>query len=625
MPVVSAAPAPRPILDFASLPFMAQPTLSPDGRKVAARLAVDGRQMLGIIDLFAPGIPPAMVPLGQFDLLRWEWVNNGWLVVTLGARTDIQVGRSSRRDIYVRRIAGVSADGRTVNPIKFTESGANTQVIWTATDGSPRILATRQTSIMALGGGTPGVDEVDVSTGKVRRVNEGRSNVFNWYTDTAGAVRMGVGYDDVLRRATLLYRPDASSDFRAIDRVSTKGDDRLRAPLLIGPGAPTLTIAAPAGFDALYDFDMTSLTTGKRVWGADGYDIDGALIGKRENQVIGIRYTSDRPRVHWLLPELAAVQTQLDSAVPGRVAQIESMSDDRKRLLVRVGDPNQPGSYFFYDADKGGAMTRFAYASFALKSARLGPVSTFRYKARDGLEIEAVLTLPPGRDAKALPLILLPHGGPRARDEIGYDWIAQFLADRGYAVVQPNYRGSTGYGDAFQKAGDGEWGGKMQDDLNDAVDDLVRQGVADPKRVTILGASYGGYAALRAAQRDGARYRGAISFAGVSDMVAMLADDGDFLGNGLNDYLKRSAPKLRDVSPIAHAEDFATPVLMIHGAKDMRVPVAQSRRMAARLKGAGKPVEYIEQPEGDHFFTRQADRVQFLESVEAFLKKHNPA
>jgi dipeptidyl aminopeptidase/acylaminoacyl peptidase len=237
-----------------------------------------------------------------------------------------------------------------------------------------------------------------------------------------------------------------------------------------------------------------------------------------------------------------------------------------------------------------------------------------------------VLTVPAGRDARGLPLILMPHGGPYARDDEEWDWWAQFLADRGYAVLQPNYRGSSGFGTAFADKGEGEWGLKMQDDLDDAVDWAVKSGLADPARVCIVGASYGGYAALRAASRGGSLYKCAVSYAGVSDLGAILRYDRRFFNSGASrDWLRRQAPDLRAVSPINHAESFSIPVLIMHGKKDRTVPVAQSREMAEKLEHAGKAFTYIEQPEADHHFTREADRLQFLKELEAFLAKHVPA
>jgi dipeptidyl aminopeptidase/acylaminoacyl peptidase len=299
-------------------------------------------------------------------------------------------------------------------------------------------------------------------------------------------------------------------------------------------------------------------------------------------------------------------------------------------MIVHVGSADQPGAYYYYDTNAG-AMSLLSKVSsrFSTKT-HLGPVKTIHYKARDGLDIAAVLTLPVGSAAKDLPLILMPHGGPFARDSEDWDWWVQFLAWRGYAVLQPNYRGSSGYGTAFAEKGEGQWGLAMQDDLNDAVDWAVKQGIADPKRVCMVGASYGGYAAMRAAQRDPAKYRCAVSYAGVSDLAAMMRYDRRFLNHSTRqDWLKEQAPDFASVSPVHFASQFATPILLMHGKKDRRVQVNQSREMAEKLKAAGK-VEgrdyiYVEQPLADHHFSREADRLEFLEQMDAFLKAHNPA
>jgi dipeptidyl aminopeptidase/acylaminoacyl peptidase len=350
------------------------------------------------------------------------------------------------------------------------------------------------------------------------------------------------------------------------------------------------------------------------------------VLRSDDGKLLGVTWTSDRSRVHWFDPALAQVQADIEKAVAPRSVNIVSWNRDRTRLLVHVADASQPGSYYYYNAAQGGAMTRIAFVNAAVRGQSLNPVSTFRYKARDGLEVEAVLTLPRGRPTGKLPLILMPHGGPEARDSAEYDWWAQFHAERGYAVVQPNYRGSTGYGAKFEDAGDGEWGLKMQDDLNDAVDALAAKGTIDPKRVCIIGGSYGGYAALRGAQRDGARYRCAVSFAGVADLNGMMRYDGGFLNaNASRASWRKSAPDLRAVSPVNAPQDFGAPVLLIHGKKDLRVPVAQSRRMATKLAEASKPYEYLELPLADHHLSRADDRKALLERIEAFLKRYNPA
>jgi dipeptidyl aminopeptidase/acylaminoacyl peptidase len=339
----------------------------------------------------------------------------------------------------------------------------------------------------------------------------------------------------------------------------------------------------------------------------------------------GVEVTENRATTHWTDPTMAALQKKLAAMVQGAQVEISSFTVDRSVVIVKVGDASAPGAYFIYRAADQ-SLQPLAINNQTLKLRRLHPVKTIRYKARDGLEIAAVLTLPRGNAGKNLPLILMPHGGPAARDEEAWDWWSQFLADRGYAVIQPNYRGSTGYGTPFTRKGEGQWGLAMQDDLNDGVKALVEQGIADPKRVCVVGGSYGGYAALRAAQRDGALFRCAVSFAGVSDLQRLLAFDSNALGHEASaDWLKAQAPDFKAISPLFHPEDFSIPVLIVHGKKDRRVPFKQSKLMADRLAAAGKTFQFIEQPEGDHFFTRQEDRLSFLKALEAFLTKYNPA
>jgi dipeptidyl aminopeptidase/acylaminoacyl peptidase len=379
------------------------------------------------------------------------------------------------------------------------------------------------------------------------------------------------------------------------------------------------------GFDALYSYDLATQKTGDKLYGAIGYDLDSAITSDDGSRLIGARYIDTRPRTHWFEPALALIQGQLDSAVGARNAHIISWSHDFSVLMIALESPDRPTVYFLYRPAEG-VMHLFANADEHFGDATWGKVSTIRYKARDGTEIPAVLTLPKGRADKNLPLILMPHGGPFARDDESYDYWVQFLASRGYAVLQPNYRGSSGYGKVFAEKGEGQWGLAMQDDLTDAVKWATGQGIADAKRVCIVGGSYGGYAALRAAQRDHGIYRCAVSFAGVADMQGMLRYDSGFLNSGRRgDWLRKQAPDLKGVSPINFAADVDIPLLLMHGKADMTVPVKQSRQMADRLKAAGKDYRYVEQPLGDHHLSREADRVQFLKELEAFLAKYDPA
>lgn len=620
--VPATATGPRPAEDFAILPFLESPRLSPDGTRYAAKLAAAGVQYLAIKALFQD-TPPAVIGSGGRDINWWRWVNDEWLIAGVGAM-DTYDGV----DFYLRRVVGISADGRKVVPIAFDEAAQNADsVVWVASDGTPRIrLAMQKSLYLDEPGFWPSVMEVNVATGKTKRVLDPQPGVYQWYADATGAVRVGVGSSQGGRTQKLLYRDGDSGTFRILDRASSRKGESLLFPILLSqePGQ-AVAIDAKDGYDAVYRLDLRTLTLGERIYGVKDFDVEDIVVDRAEARLLGVYVMEDARKVHWIDPELAKVQAAVDQSVPGRRASIVSMDAARQRFLIHLGSPDRPGTYYFMDQGQG-KMDRLAFANEKFRGAAANPVRTIRYKARDGLEISAVLTLPVRRGAKALPLVVMPHGGPFARDAEEWDWWAQFLAERGYAVVQPNFRGSSGFGTDFAQKGEGQWGLAMQDDLNDAIAELARQGIADPKRVAIVGGSYGGYAALRAAQRDAALYRCAISFAGVSDLPALLRYDSKFLNSGRGkDWLKAQAGDLKGVSPINFPEQFAIPVLLVHGKADRRVPAKQSREMAEKLKRAGKSVRYVEQPEGDHFLSREADRVALLKEMEAFLGEHNPA
>ena len=627
----AATPAPtvmangqHPIEAFAKLPFMESPKLSPDGTRIAARIAIQGVQTLVIIDQRGRQNKYVQIGMGENDLNWWRWVNDDWLVAGIG--NEVPVDGDAW---YIKRAAAVAADGTSVKILAAKRAAQIADnVIWMAKDGTPTIYLALQDSIFSNDAGFwPHIERIDVSTGKSRQLVAPKEGVMSWYADATGVVRMGIGYDDDRRSSKLYYRASNDVDFKILDRASAKKDESLIVPsLFLADPGKALILDDSDGFTKLKSLDLSNLSIGETVFEVPGYDVDDLMTDVTGNALAGVSFTDTRWKTRWIDPKMAEVQASLDKAVgASRWAHIVSMSRDRQNLIVEVGAPDRNSIYYSY-AIAGGVMTVLAKTNEAYGGTPFHPVKSVRYKVRDGLEIEAVVTLPKGKEARNLPLILMPHGGPAARDEEQWDWIAQFLADRGYAVIQPNYRGSTGYGTKFQEKGEGEWGLAMQDDLNDTVDWIVKEGIADPKRVCIVGGSYGGYAAMRGAQRDGARYRCAISYAGVSDLGSMVRYDAQFLnGNAARAYFRTQAPNFPAVSPVNFAAQFSTPILLMHGKMDRTVQVKQSRNMAERLKAAGKTYRYIEQPLGDHHFSRQEDRLQFLKEVEAFLNQYNPA
>lgn len=619
----AAAPVARPPLPveaFAEVPQIDDPEISPDGKQIAGKVAIKGEQYFAVM---TPGssAPPKLLNPGKADLNWWSWVNDEWLVVGIGQEVPVQ-GDSW----YVTRALGYSMITGKVITLPKNAAQRGDDVIWSARDGSARVMVAYQTSIYTNEPGFwPQVDEIDLATGKRRTIVPSRPGVASWYADGDGVVRMGIGMSEDGRSRRVHYRDRPGATFRTIDKARTR-DERLTVPALFLRDASKALIIDDdeGGYSALYELDLKTLERGKQLFASKGYDIGGIIPDSSGFGYLGVAVNENRPEIRWTDPEMIAMHAAVAGLVKGAQVRIVSTSRDRSRAIVRVGGADAPGGYYIYEPAIGG-MEPLGFNSPTIKMRRMHPVRTIRYKARDGLEIAAVLTLPFGRKEK-LPLIVMPHGGPFARDSETWDWWGQFLADRGYAVIQPNYRGSSGYGTPFTEKGEGQWGLAMQDDLDNSVKALADLGIADPARVCMVGASYGGYAAIRAAQRDGEKYRCAVSYAGVSDLNRMLKHQRNFLfGGARGDWLRKQAPDLKNVSPLNFPGEFSIPLLLVHGDEDRVVPPVQSKVLAQKLNAAGKDVTYIVQPKADHHFSRTEDRLEFLKALEAFLKQHNPA
>jgi dipeptidyl aminopeptidase/acylaminoacyl peptidase len=309
---------------------------------------------------------------------------------------------------------------------------------------------------------------------------------------------------------------------------------------------------------------------------------------------------------------------------------LQSMSDDHKTWVVLVDSPTDGAAYAAVDVAAGHG--EWVGAEFSgIEFDDVSPVRPVSFKAKDGLALTGYLTTPHGKAAKGLPLVVFPHGGPAVRDKPGFDWWAQAMAAHGYAVLQVNYRGSDGFGSKFLQAGFGEWGRKMQTDLSDGVRELAAQGVVDPKRVCIVGASYGGYAALAGPTLDPGVYRCAVDVAGISDLrrfVTWSRDQSDLSSERYWDRFMGAKgpgdPHLAEISPAAHAGAADAPILIIHGKDDTVVPFEQSQIMADALKKAGKPVDFVVLNHEDHWLSRSDTRLQMLQATIGFLEKHNP-
>lgn len=360
-------------------------------------------------------------------------------------------------------------------------------------------------------------------------------------------------------------------------------------------------------------------------------ELDGFESDPWTGRIVGVATTGERAEQHFFDPDLQAASAEV-SRVFDSEATLVSWSRDRRRFVVYGESGIDGGAYYLYQPEQQ-SFRSFGALYPELFDARVQITRlSITYPARDGVRIPAYVTLPPGGEhARNLPVVVLVHGGPHARDTFAFDWWASFLASRGYLVLQPNFRGSGGYGRAWEEAGWGQWGGLMQTDVEDGLRALTRNGMADPGRACIVGASYGGYAALAGAALTPDLYVCAASVAGVADLEAMLLTDVRETGaySPTVDYWRRSIgdreadiERIRAVSPVNLTDRVRIPILLIHGTDDTVVPIQQSRLMQRRLQAAGKDVRLVELTGDDHWLSDEPTRVQMLRELEGFLAQH---
>ncbi|NRD90720.1 S9 family peptidase [Sphingopyxis sp. BSNA05] len=607
------------------MPFIELATLSPDGQHFAGLFAVSGEQriLISSIDFDASKTKIFAVP-DETEISRIRWINDDNILVNIYGLQRVQTD-----SWYISRMFAVNRRSGEVTKLLWNDRGQNAgNVIWTPSDGSTEILAAAQGSIYSNENAFwPTVYRVNVETGKARRVVKGKTYVLDWGADRTGNVRIGIGYSDHNQTSRLLYAQEGSRSFKTVDRADLGEEEALDVPFMFVPGTDNgLLIKDDAqGKSVIMERNFLTNEDIRTVYASEKSDIADVKLSYDGAKILGVVLADKNDTVEWLDPAMLAAQKLLDEAAVNAEARIISVSRDQNSMLVRIGTPDNPGLLYFLDA-RTGSLSKFADINESIGNRRLARAKYIQYKARDGLDIEGVLKLPKGREAKALPLIVMPHGGPWGHDSLVYDYWAQFIADRGYAVIQPNFRGSTGYGNAFMKKGQGQMGFAMQDDISDAVQWAVDEKIADPARVCIVGASYGGYAAMWGIIKDPDQYRCAISISGVS---ALRREVNDF-GGSVRAKLYRSqwekmTPDFKAVSPLYAIDRIKAPLLLIHGKKDVTVDHVQSEKMYKAMTRADKQVDFVSLPLADHYFTRGADRLLLLQSIESFLYEHNPA
>lgn len=481
----------------------------------------------------------------------------------------------------------------------------------------------------------PSVFRVSLSDLSMTEIVPQRTDVWAWYADTAGVVRAGIGTTTLNGHPawSMVYRRSADEKFHRAGKARLDDEEASLDLLHFVKDSDEGYILqnTDSGRYAVYRYNYATRQHGELMFESKSNDVTSFSTSRDGISLEAVSYTEDRDRIAWFNPQLKTYQAEVDAALKDYENWFVSRTPDDRAILVSTTASNDPGRLYLYRPDAG-LMNRIITLNPRLKPAEMPASRYVTYKARDGLEIPAYLTLPLGRPAKGLPLVILPHGGPYGvRDRADFDPEVQLLANRGYAVLQPNYRGSDGYGKDFYAKGEGQWGRAMQDDLDDGMDWLAQNGTVDPKRVCIIGASYGGYAALWGATRNPERYRCAASFAGVSDLKRQLNYQLDFRisrryrKDWRHTVLGEPAFDTRVVSPLYTVDRLKVPLLIAHGDADNTVPFAQSKLYVDALLAAGKTVEFKSYAGEGHGFSTAENQADWLDRLDRFLAKYNPA
>ena len=620
------------VADFAKRPKYSSISFSPDGDKFAAVQDSDGRANLTVGDLKASKLT-RITSFKTYDVGSYQWISNSRLVLSL---YDSKKGLAEGRGGGLFAINSDGSEAKELSPtyercegeikicrqMRFARRipGSEDEIVATANDRDIR---------------SADLYRLNTKTGrKILLTERAPGRVNRWLLDTQGVPRAAVTTEKSSLLEELWFRESAEAPWRKISSANTVAARRIEPAAFDTDGSLMVFSNLDSDNFQLYTLDTKTGKPATLVAKHALADLNDGRIIRTPNDFkpIGLEVRSDKPETAWFDEKYAKIQALLDASLPkGNVNNFTIL--DNGKVAVYSWSDRDPGQYLLYDPEKK-QLEEVLRPRDWIQPDKMSPMTVVRYKARDGLEIPAYLTLPAGKPPKNLPLVAVIHGGPfGVRDEWAYEPDIQFLASRGYAVLQPNYRGSGGYGLKHYTSGFKQWGLTMQDDVTDGVKYLIAQGIVDPARVCIDGGSYGGYATLMALVKEPELFKCGIDEAGVSDLFwfgelgysdfnqgdSASADAffAETLGNPSTD---KAAMELN--SPRKQAAKIKSPLMIIHAVRDQRVPFQHAEGMRDAMRAAGKEVEWVVYPDEAHGFAKFENRVDRYNKIEAFLEKN---
>ena len=630
-PLSAVLADPVPVDVFAALPQIEGPRLSPDGKAVAMISPRDGRT--GVRVWYADGRVEWFLP-SELDQVNWiAWKGSDRVVMSLRAT---EWDGPASQPVGVSRLVFSNLLNRQTTRVYFHEPAPPDHVIIIGRPGyrPPNV----QDRIISMLPGDPdhillaaAADDrahpqavlVDVWSGTPQMLMRPAGNVVKWLADGKGTIRLKTQSERHDDNSVLIFRvrDDEHGEWRVIHSYEVDYGPRF-IPLAFSKLVPTslFVLADQAnGRLALQEMDTKTLAMGPVLAADPQCDIEPVM---HDDQVVGYVDPCRNEEETYFDPDWQKDQAALRRTLKTSLVEIVDRTPDGKYALVKSeAAPTVPPSYWYFDqSGERKTLIHIADAVDGLKAEAVAPTRTVTIPARDGLALPALLTLPPGKTEGPMAFVVLPHGGPTAHDGLQYDWIAQFIASRGYGVLQPQFRGSTGYGAAFQRAGYRQWGAAMQDDVTDATRWLVQQKLADPKRICIVGSSYGGYSALIGAAQQPGLYQCVAAIAPVTDMERLMKErDHTEFGDVNHNRVVGSMESAGVPSPVNLAAEITVPVLLIHGRRDYTVPMVHSEEMEDALKRTGHRPKTVYLDDTDHFFSNAAGRLQALRALDSFL------
>jgi len=607
-PAASAADdAPIPVRDFFRHPERSNFRISPDGKTLAFMQPYERRMNIYVQPL-AGGEPARLTSETARDIADHFWKGPDRLVYVKDFGGDENF-----------HVVAVNKDGsgtRDLTPF----DGVRAEIIDQLRDFPDELL-------IGLNKRNKEVFDayrLDLRNGELVLVAENPGNITSWLTDHAGNIRGAQTSDGV--NTSFLYRDGAAGPFRTV--LTTSFHDSFN-PLFFTFDNKLLYAASNIGRDkeGIVLVDPATAKEQRVLFEHPEVDVGGLAYSHKRKVLTTISYVTWKPQRKYLDAETEKLFAALEKQLPGYEFGIQSMTDDEDRLIVAAYNDRTPGTRYLYDA-RADKLTKLGEIAPWLPEAKMARMKPITYKSRDGLTINGYVTLPNGKGTKNLPVVVNPHGGPWARDVWGWNPEVQMLANRGYAVLQMNFRGSTGYGRSFWQASFKQWGRKMQDDVTDGVDYLVKEGIADPKRVCIYGGSYGGYATLAGVTYTPDLYACAVDYVGVSNLFTFMNTIPPYWKPYLDMTHEMVGDPVKDkelltaTSPALNADRIKTPLFIAQGARDPRVNIDESNQMVKALKARGVDVPYMVKENEGHGFRNEENQFDFYEAMERFLAKY---